>query len=99
MEDPVSKHLAQHCPGVTNYRGWDYEQILEHGEFKSTDVVLDTGALHTYFCVYLAQHVEQVRATDNYSWAKRAYMSEQELPPPPCMVPGSARSECRQGSG
>lgn len=62
-----------------NFRGWDYEQILEYGEFKSTDVVLDTGAFHTFFSIYLSQFVKKIYVTDNFYWYKRAYVKEQQL--------------------
>ncbi len=78
--EEIRSYLEENCAVVRNFRGWDYECIMAHGEFARSDDVLDTGAMHTYFCTYLAQYVELVIATDSFSWAKRAYMQEQALP-------------------
>lgn len=67
---------------MSNFRGWDFEKILKHGEFDKEDIVLDTGALHSYFSVYLAQFVRQVVTTDDLSWAERDYYKKSKLPPP-----------------
>lgn len=66
----------------SNFRGWDFEMIMEHGEFDKEDVVLDTGALQSYFSVYLAQFVKAVFATDDFSWAERDYYPKSGLPAP-----------------
>ncbi len=80
--EEIRAYLEENCAVVRNFRGWDYECIMAHGEFELKDAVLDTGAMHSYFCVYLAQYVRTVRVTDSYYWAKRAYMQEQDLPTP-----------------
>ena len=67
---------------MSNFRGWDFEMLMKHGEFDKDDIVLDTGALHSYFSVYLAQFVRQVVATDDMSWAERDYYAKAKLPPP-----------------
>lgn len=59
---------------LQNFRHWDYEPIMKFGEFKETDVVIEAGALHTYFSTYLAQFVDKIYITDNFYWAKRDYM-------------------------
>ena len=86
LENPTSEeiqaYIIEHCQTCHNFRGWDYEMIMKHGEFKPVDLVLDTGAMHTYFCVYLAQFVTKVHATDSFAWAERAYIHEQGLPTP-----------------
>ncbi len=78
--EKIQAYLTGRVPSpVTNFRGWDYERIMDHGEFNLFDHVLDTGAMHTYFCVYLAQHVQSIVATDSFAWADRDYMKEQNL--------------------
>lgn len=62
-----------------NYRPWEYEQVFRHGGFRAEDVVLDTGAMHTYFCIYLSRFVRSVYATDNFYWATRTYMRHEQL--------------------
>lgn len=57
----------------TNIRGFDYYQVFKHGDFKSTDIVLDVGSLHTFYCVYLAEICAEVHATDSFYWAERNY--------------------------
>lgn len=66
----------------SNFRGWDFEMIMKHGEFDENDVVLDTGAMHSYFSIYLAQFVKTVITTDDLSWAERDYFSKSGLPEP-----------------
>ena len=60
-----------------NIRPWDYAQVVEHGDFKLTDRVLECGALHSYFCVYLSQFVSQYVCTDNFYWASREYINSE----------------------
>ena len=62
-----------------NYRPWEYAQAFRHGAFAAGDVVLDTGAMHTYFCIYLAQFVQRLHATDSFYWANRDYLRKQKL--------------------
>lgn len=59
-----------------NLRPWDYSQIIEHGEFDNSNDVLDTGALHTYFCIYLSQYVKSYICTDSFYWAERDYCQD-----------------------
>jgi len=66
---------------MSNFRGWDFEMLLEHGEFNKLDNVLDTGALHSYFSVLLAQFVNKITTTDDLSWADRDYFAKSGLPP------------------
>ena len=56
--------------------------IMKHGKFNKEDIVLDTGALHSYFSVYLAQFVKKIITTDNLSWADRDYFAKSGLPHP-----------------
>ena len=67
---------------LSNFRGWDFEQILKYGEFKSEDVILDTGALQSYFSIFLALLIRTVITTDNMSWVKRAYYKQSKLTSP-----------------
>jgi SAM-dependent methyltransferase len=62
-----------------NQRPWEYDKVFRYGSFRAGDVVLDTGAMHTYFCIYLAQFVKQVYATDSFYWAGRDYMERERL--------------------
>jgi SAM-dependent methyltransferase len=62
-----------------NYRPWEYDKVFQYGDFQKDDLVLDTGAMHTYFSLYLAQFVKQIIATDNFYWAKRDYMEKEKL--------------------
>lgn len=56
-----------------NIRIWDYKQIVDNGEFRDTDEVLECGSLHSYFCVYLSQKVKKYTVGDSFYWAKRDY--------------------------
>jgi len=67
---------------LSNFRDWDFEQILKYGEFKLEDVILDTGALQSYFSIFLASLVKLVVTTDNMAWAKRAYYKQSKLTSP-----------------
>lgn len=62
-----------------NYRLWEYDKVRRYGDFKKSDVILDTGAMHTYFCLFLAQFVKHIYATDNFYWAKRDYLKKDGL--------------------
>ena len=62
-----------------NYRPWEYDKVFAFGDFKKDDIVLDTGAMHTYFCLYLAPLVATIYATDNFYWAKRDYLKKEGL--------------------
>lgn len=63
-----------------NIRPWEYSKAFYNAEISAEDKVLDTGSMHTFFCVYLSKFVKAVRATDSYSWALRDYASR--LPSP-----------------
>ena len=80
--DYLKERFGENKIYMSNFRGWDFEMLMKHGEFNKDDIVLDTGALHSYFSVYLAQFVRQVVTTDDLSWAKRDYYSESKLPSP-----------------
>ena len=67
---------------MSNFRAWDFEMLMRYGEFDKEDIVLDTGALHSYFSVFLAPFVRQVVTTDDLSWAERDYYAKAKLPPP-----------------
>ena len=62
-----------------NYRPWEYDKVFKYADFKEEDVVLDTGAMHTYFCIFLSQFVKKIYATDNFYWADRDYMTRERL--------------------
>lgn len=70
----VKKHGIFH-----NRRPWEHEQVFKYGNFNKKDIVLDTGAMHTYFCIYLAQFVKKVYTTDDFSWADRSYLEKEKL--------------------
>lgn len=80
MKEKIIKYLRSVCGNdpqvMLNFRGWDYEKIMEWGNFQKSDSVLDTGALHTYFSIYLAQFVEEVLVTDSFYWATRDYFGK-----------------------
>jgi SAM-dependent methyltransferase len=65
-----------------NYRPWEYDKVYRYGNFKEDDILLDTGAMHTYFCIFLCQYVKQIYVTDNFYWAQRDYMRKERLWPP-----------------
>lgn len=69
-----------------NYRSWDLSRIFEHMKETGYDLtnkdVLDTGALHTYSCIYYASIARSVTATDSFYWASRSYCKEQNLVTP-----------------
>ncbi len=62
-----------------SYRPWEYDKVFRYADFGEADVVLDTGAMHTYFCIYLAQFVKKIYATDSFYWADRDYMTKEKL--------------------
>jgi SAM-dependent methyltransferase len=71
-------HNAKH--GIFhNYRPWEYEKVQNYANFKIDDVVLDTGAMHTYFCIFLSQFIKKIYVTDNFYWANRDYMKKENL--------------------
>jgi len=84
--DPLpNPHGARH--GVFhNYRPWEYQKVFAGGDFRRDDVVLDTGAMHTYFCIYLSRFVGTLYVTDNFYWAGRSYMASQQLSSPEAWV-------------
>lgn len=58
---------------MQNFRGWEFFECLSAAEICSGDVILDTGALHTFGCIYLSQYASKVYTTDNFYWATRDY--------------------------
>ena len=69
-------------PMLPAFRVWEFQKVFKMADFQATDVVLDTGAMHTHLCVYIAARVRQIVATDNFYWAKRSYVKEEGLPSP-----------------
>lgn len=62
-----------------NIRPWDYSKVIEYGEFNKSNFVLETGALHSYFCIYLSQFVDKYICTDSFYWAtNRDYASNED---------------------
>lgn len=58
--------------GILNSaRGWEFSRAVDYAGFKQDDIVLDTGALHTFHSIYLAQFVKRVYVTDSFYWMKR----------------------------
>jgi SAM-dependent methyltransferase len=77
-DDLPNPHGARH--GIFhNYRPWEYAKVFAGGRFRPEDVVLDTGALHTYFCVYVSRFVGAIHVSDNFYWASRGYITRQRL--------------------
>ena len=71
-------HNAKH--GIFhNYRPWEYDKVYKYANFKMDDIILDTGAMHTYFCIFLSQFVKKIYVTDNFYWANRDYMEKEKL--------------------
>lgn len=79
-QEEIIKYLTETCGEdrqfMLNFRGWDYEKILQYGDFKPTDLVLDTGALHSYFSIFLSQLVSKIFVTDSFAWAERDYFTK-----------------------
>lgn len=63
-------------------REWEFYTSFYNADLRSTDVVLDTGAYNTYFCVFLKDYVEKIYTTDNFYWAERSYIKESGLSSP-----------------
>lgn len=64
-------------PGILlNWRPWELWKVMSQGEFEKHHKVLDVGAMHTYFALFLSQFVESIKVTDSFYWAQRAYMKE-----------------------
>jgi len=52
-------------------REWEFFVSFYNADLKDTDVVLDTGAYNTYFCVFLKDYVKKIYSTDSFYWAER----------------------------
>ena len=63
-------------------REWEFYTSFYNADLKNTDIVLDTGAYNTYFCVFLKDHVKEIYSTDNFYWAERDHVKESNLPLP-----------------
>jgi SAM-dependent methyltransferase len=61
-------------------RDWDYDEILEHGNFKPTDDVLETGAMWSFFSLELSPKVHSITVTDSWAWANRKFVGEHDVP-------------------
>lgn len=76
------KEFLTKC-GVLDYkiylRQWEYGYACEHGDFNSSQVVLDTGSLFTLFPVYVSTLVNETILTDNYDWVKTSRQKIIEL--------------------
>lgn len=71
-------HNARH--GIFhNYRPWEYDKVFNHANFEEDDIVLDTGSMHTYFSIYIANFVKKIYTTDNFYWIKRDYINKERL--------------------
>lgn len=71
---------------IPDFRRWEYARAIRAGVVRPRDVVLDTGAMHTYLCVFLARLAAKVVAMDNFYWARRSYVAEKGLPSPEAWV-------------
>jgi len=75
MPNPWNQeHGAMH-----NFRGWECFKAIQMCEFEEKDIVLDAGALHTYFPIFISMMVRTLYATDNFYWATREYNKEYNL--------------------
>jgi SAM-dependent methyltransferase len=63
-------------------REWEFYKSFYGANLKDTDLVLDTGAYNTYFCVFLKDYVKKIYSTDSFYWAERNYIKELNLPSP-----------------
>jgi SAM-dependent methyltransferase len=63
-------------------REWEFYTSYYNAELKDTDMVLDTGAYNTYFCVFLKDYVKKIYSTDSFYWAERNHVKELNLPLP-----------------
>lgn len=63
-------------------RKWEFYTSFYNADLKNTDVVLDTGAYNTYFCVLLKDYVKKIYTTDSFYWAERHHIKEFDLPLP-----------------
>ncbi len=63
-------------------REWEFYTSFYNADLKNTDIVLDTGAYNTYFCVFLKDYVKKIYSTDNFYWAGRDSVKESNLPLP-----------------
>lgn len=69
-------------PGILlNYRPWEYFQVLNRTNWTSKSV-LDTGAMHTYFCIWLARQAAHVKAIDSFYWGERSYIQQYGMTSP-----------------
>ena len=59
-------------------RLWDWEQIIENGDFKKTDEVLETGAMFGMISGVLYEKVKWMTVTDSYHWATRSFTKGDE---------------------
>jgi SAM-dependent methyltransferase len=65
-----------------NIRPWDYERILEYGDFAANQKVLECGGLHSYFAIATSQKVNHYTCTDSFYWATRDYAQNPQLQSP-----------------
>jgi len=63
-------------------REWEFYTTFYSADLKNTDIVLDTGAYNTYFCVFLKGYVKKIYSTDNFYWAGRDSIKKLNLPSP-----------------
>lgn len=61
------------------YRPWEYDKVFRYTDYNENDIVLDTGAMNTFFCIFMAQFVKKIYAIDNFYWANRDYMIKEKL--------------------
>lgn len=57
-----------------NFRPWECGKCFQYGDFIETDIVLDVGAMNTFFSIFLTGYVNKIHVTDNLYWATREYM-------------------------
>jgi len=57
-------------------RVWDWNLIHKYGEFKESDLVLETGAMFSTFSRSLIPYGCKITATDSWGWAGRDKMEQ-----------------------
>lgn len=71
-DNELPKSPLGHPQGwMLNLRGWDIDHVINYADFQLTDHVLEIGAMHTFWTIWLAPKVAKLIITDNFSWDER----------------------------
>ena len=63
-----------------NFRRWECGKVFQCANFRRNDIILDVGAMNTFFSIFVAQFVNKIFMTDNFYWATREYMKGMAAP-------------------